>query len=360
MGITLLARQFGLQEVENQTIVAQLGRAVFGGENLAFYTWQGATALILLLAANTCYADFPRLASLLAKDSYMPRQFTFRGDRLAFSNGIIVLAVAAAVILIAFGGDVTRLIPLYAIGVFTSFTLSQTGMVRHWLTERGPGWRRSLVINGLGAVATAVVAAVIILTKFTGGAWMSILLVVILFAMFRAISRHYRTVDQQLALPDLDVPLPIVARSQAVLVPVRSLNKPVVRALAYARSISTNVTAVHITDELAAAERLLEQWERWAGDVPLVVIESPYRSFTLPFLNYIDMIEDEDPETVITVALPEFVPRHWWQSLLHNQDALRLKTALLFRPDTVVINVPQHAGPAAPKTQVTAGGDGVT
>ena len=359
LGITLLTHQYALQPTEGETIVSQLGRQVFGGENVIYYLWQAATALILLLAANTSFADFPRLASLLARDSYMPRQFTFRGDRLAFSNGIIVLGVASAIILTAFGGEVTRLIPLYAVGVFVSFSLSQAGMVIHWRHTHEPGWQRSLGINAVGAVATALVAMIIIVTKFAGGAWISILIGAALVLLFRAISAHYRSVDAELALPTLDEPLPIVSRPQTVLVPVRTLNKPVVRALAYARSISNNVTALHVTDDLEEAEHLREQWERWAGTIPLKVIESPFRSFTQPLLSYIDLLEDRDPETLITLVLPEFVPTHWWQTILHNQDALRLKAALLFRRDTVVVDVPQHAGSAQPTQPVSVGGDGV-
>jgi amino acid transporter len=342
LGITLLANAYGLREAHGQTIVSQLGREVFGGENVVYYLWQAATALILLLAANTSFSAFPSLASLLAKDSYMPRQFTFRGDRLAFSNGIIVLGVAATVILVGFGAEVTRLIPLYAVGVFASFTLSQTGMVMYSRRTRERGWQRSMLISGIGATATLVVTVVIVVTKFGGGAWMSIAMGAVQVLLFRAIRDHYRGVDARMELPDLDEPLPVVSRPQAVLVPVRSLNRPVVQALAYARSISRDVTALHVTDDLAAAERLREQWERWAGDVPLVIIESPYRSFLQPLLSYIDTIDDHDPETMVTVVLPEFVPNHWWQTPLHNQEALRLKAQLLFRRNTVVVDVPLH------------------
>jgi amino acid transporter len=346
-GMLLLANRYGLHEVENATIVSQLGQHVFG-KNVVFYLWQASTAMILMLAANTSFADFPRLSSLLARDGYMPRQFAFRGDRLAFSNGIIALGIAATLILIGFGGEVTRLIPLYAIGVFVSFTLSQGGMVIHWRrNHQEQGWRRSMIINGAGATASAVVAVIIIITKLTGGAWMSIVIGAMLVLLFRAIHQHYSRVDAGLALSDLSAPLPANITTQVVLVPLRSLNRASVKALAYARSIADNVTALHVTDDLEASRALREQWERWAGEIPLLVIESPYRSFTQPILSYIDSLEDRDPSTVITVVLPEFVPQHWWQSLLHGQDALRLKAALLFRPDTVVIDVPQHL-PTAP------------
>jgi len=341
MGITLLANHYGLHEVEGKTVVSQLGEVVFG-KNVIFYVWQAATALILLLAANTSFSAFPSLASLLAKDSYMPRQFTFRGDRLAFSNGIIVLGIAATVILVALGASVTRLIPLYAVGVFASFTLSQLGMVLYARRHRQVGWQRAALVSGVGGVVTMIVTAIIVLTKFTGGAWVSIAMGGVLVLIFRAISRHYRAVDERLALPDLGQPLPVSTRPQTVLVPVRSLNRAVVRALSYARSITGDVTALHVTDSLEETDKLREQWDQWAGDVPLVVIESPYRSFTQPILSYIDAVEDHDPETLITVILPEFMPSHWWQAPLHNQDALRLKAALLFRKDTVVTDVPQH------------------
>jgi amino acid transporter len=348
VGITLLSRYYGLHPVEGKTIVSQLGEVVFG-KNALFYVWQAATALILLLAANTSFSAFPSLASLLAKDSYMPRQFTFRGDRLAFSNGIIVLGLASAVIMVIFGASVTRLIPLYAVGVFASFTLSQLGMVIFWRRNRTSGWRRGVLISGFGAVATCIVTSIIVVTKFLVGAWMSILMGVLLVFFFRAIKKHYETVDSNLELPSLDMPLPVVSRAQTVLVPVRSLNRASVRAIAYARSISDDVTALHVTDDLQEAERMREQWERWAGEVPLVIIESPYRSFIQPVLSYIDTIDDKDPESLITVVLPEFVPNHWWQTPLHNQEALRLKAALLFRRNTVVIDVPQHLGAGAPR-----------
>ena len=340
-GFTLLAHQYEIRPSHTQTVVSQLGREVFG-QNIVYYLWQAATALILLLAANTSYAGFPALASVLAKDGYMPRQFAFRGGRLAFSNGIIVLAVTSVLFLVAFNANVNRLIPLYALGVFVSFTLSQGGMIVHWRRHRELGWQRSLAINTIGATTTLVVVVIILLTKFIAGAWMSVLIGALLVLFFQRVSRHYRDVDRNLELPDLDAPLPVVSRPQTVLVPVRSLNRAVVRALAYARSISNDVTALHITDDLDDAERLREQWDRWGAGVPLVIIESPYRSFIQPLLSYIDSIDDHDPETLVTVVLPEFVPNHWWQTPLHNQEAFRLKAALLFRRNTVVIDVPHH------------------
>jgi amino acid transporter len=342
-GFTLLAYQYEIHPSHSQTVVSQLGREIFG-VNVVYYLWQAATAMILLLAANTSYAGFPALASVLAKDSYMPRQFAFRGDRLAFSNGIIVLAVASIIFLVAFDADVNRLIPLYALGVFVSFTLSQGGMILHWRGHHVRGWRRSLAINTVGATTTLVVVAIIVLTKFVAGAWMSVLIGALLVLFFRAVNRHYYEVDRDLRLPTLDTPLPVISRPQTVLVPVRNLDRASVRALAYARSISNDVTALHVTDDLQEVEKLRDQWDRWSGNVPLVIIESPYRSFIQPLLSYIDSIDDNDPETLITVVLPEFVPNHWWQTPLHNQEAFQLKAALLFRRNTVVIDVPQHLG----------------
>lgn len=343
MGITLLANHLQIYPSDTETVVSQLGRVIFG-HNPVYYFWQAATALILLLAANTSFADFPRLSSLLARDNYMPHQFSFRGDRLAFSNGIIVLGAASALILAVYGGDVTRLIPLYAVGVFVSFTFSQSGMVIHWRRHPEPGSRRSMVVNGFGAVATAVVAVIIIATKFTHGAWLSILIGFVLVMMFRAIHRHYRQVEEESRLPDLSEPLPLATRPQAMIVPVTDLNRAAVNALSYARSISPNVTAVHVTDDQENVGTLRERWEKWAGGIPLVIIESPYRAFTAPLLRYLDEVQRRDPEARITVVLAEYVPKHLWEHLLHNQTTLRLKAALLFRRNTVVIDVPHHIG----------------
>jgi amino acid transporter len=347
IGLTVLAHQLGVRHADEISVPAQVAKTVFGG-GLLFYIIQAATALILLLAANTSYADFPRLASILAKDKFLPHQFTFRGDRLAFSHGIVVLGLAATALLIVFDADVDRLIPLYAFGVFVSFTLSQSGMVIHWLRLREPGWKGSIVMNAVGAAATFVVALIIGGTKFIDGAWISMCIMAILALAFAAVHAHYRSVTTKLEVQQPLKPArsPPAGRDQghtrAIIMPVDELNRAVLHTLAFARSFSDNVTAVHITDELEEGEALREAWERTVPDTPIVIIESPYRSFVAPMLTYIDAIDSVDPGAYITVVLPEFVPEHFWQGWLHNQSAGRLKRALQGRPNTVIINVPYH------------------
>jgi amino acid transporter len=344
VGLTFLVNRYGVVPSEDETVISQLARAVFGG-GFPYYLVQIMTALILLLAANTAFNGFPRLASVLAKDRYLPHHFSFRGDRLAFTNGIIVLGLLAVVLLFVFNADVHDLIPLYAVGVFLSFTLSQAGMVKHWLAERDPGWKQRLTINGFGGFLTGIVAIVIIVTKFLAGAWITLLLIPLFWWMFHAINRHYTRVSEELEVPAVGpVRRPRIAGDHAAIIPVAEINKAVLRTNAYAKQHSRNVTAIHITDDLEEAERFREQWDAVELDIPLVIIESPYRSFTAPLLSYIDQIDHANPGKPVTVILPEFVPRHWWQTPLHNQTALRLKAALLFRPNTVVIDVPYHLG----------------
>ncbi|HEY8490515.1 MAG TPA: amino acid permease, partial [Dehalococcoidia bacterium] len=339
LGITVLVRVYDIVPRENETVVSQIAHAAFGTTPL-YYGVQAATALILVLAANTSYADFPRLASIMARDGTMPHQFTFRGDRLAFTNGILLLSVLAGMLLIVFGGDTHRLIPLYAVGVFLSFTLSQSGMVLHHRKLREPNWRAGIVINGFGACATAVVAVVIAVAKFREGAWIVVLLIPAIVFVLYNIYRHYRSVAEELALGDTAEPLPPAPTAQRVVVPVGGLNRAVVRTLAYAKSISDDVTAVHVATEEGEVERLRAEWQRWGGDVPLVIIESPYRTFLGPLLAYIDALDAQRPGGPITVVIPEFIPKRWWQQVLHNQTALRLRTLLHFRPNTVVVDVP--------------------
>jgi Amino acid permease len=300
------------------------------------------TALILVLAANTSFADFPRLASILARDHFLPRGFQFRGDRLAFTAGIVTLAALAIVLLVAFDGSLDQLIPLYAVGVFTSFTLSQAGMVVHWWRERGAGWRRAAAINGLGAVATGVVTLVIAATKFVHGAWIVVVLVPLLIGMMRAIRSHYRQLD---ALRRAETPLAPEEVVIRAVVPIAELGLQARQALAYARAIAPDdrhVAAVHVTDDVAGAERLRDAWETWAPGVELVIVESPFRSLTGPLLAYLDALRDVHPGDTVTVVLPELVASQWWEHLLHNHTALRLKAALLFHPGIVVTNVPYH------------------
>ena len=343
-GITFLAHQYGAFPMEPhdptyQTVVSQIARAVFGGTNAAYYYIQFATLAILILAANTAFSDFPRLAFFLARDRYLPRQFTFRGDRLAFSTGIVTLGFLAGSVLAFFGGETDRLIPLYAVGVFTSFTLSQFGMVMRWRRLKEPGWRRGMPLNAAGAVATGIVAIVVALTKFQHGAWIVIVLIPVLVLIFRAIHRHYETAAGELAA---QTPLDPSEIQHTVVVPIAAVNRVARQTLAYARSIADNVTAVHVTDDEAEIERMRDAWSALGTDIPLVIIESPYRSLVGPLLSYIDEIDRQRPDDTLTIVLPELIARHWWEQVLHNQTALRIKAALLFRPGTVVTSVPYH------------------
>jgi len=343
-GITWLAHQYGAvplpqEEAGYETVVSQIARGVFGGTNAAYYFIQFATMAILVLAANTAYSDFPRLAYFMARDKYMPSQFTFRGDRLAFTIGILTLGVLSTVVLTIFGGETERLIPLYALGVFTSFTLSQLGMVVRWQKRKEPGWQHGRVINAIGATATAIVAVVVGITKFTHGAWIVVILIPLLIMLFRAIHTHYAEATEELAALTPTRSEDIV---NIVVVPVASINRVTRQTLAYARSVSENVSAIHISDEEQEIEQMREHWRDLETDVPLVIIESPYRSLVGPLLSYLDELQKQAPAATLTVVLPEYVPRHWWEQILHNQTALRIKAALLFRPGTVVISVPYH------------------
>jgi len=338
VGITVLASALGILPAENETVVSQIARRLFGS-GLIYYLIQAATALILVLAANTSFADFPRLSSLLARDRFVPRQFATLGERLVFSNGILVLAAMAAVLLIVFRGDTHALIPLYAVGVFISFTLSQSGMVRRWWRLRTPGWHHRLVINGVGALATGIVTLVIAATKFTHGAWIVVLVIPILVAGFLAMRRHYDDVANQLSLEGWEGPDPM---EHVVLVLVGDVHRGGVRAVQYAETLAAGapVRAVFVETDPARTWRLEEKWGKWGRGVPLVVLSSPYRSLIRPFLDYVDALQSRGPNTVVTVVLPEFIPRRWWQHILHNQTALLLKGALLFRRNTVVTDVP--------------------
>lgn len=339
LGITLLANLLQVQPADNISVAAQIGRVIFG-EGPLFYLIQAFTALILILAANTSYADFPRLASILAKDRFLPHQFAFRGDRLAFSNGIVVLGGAASVLVILFNADVTRLIPLYAFGVFVSFTLSQAGMVQHWRGLRDAGWRRSALVNGFGAVATAVVAAIVGVTKFSGGSWISMILIAVLAVLFWMVHRHLSAVNEQLAVRDVSLPGGSAGRRQTVLVPVDDVTFATLKAVDYARTISDNATAIHINDDEEAARSLKDRWDQLVLDIPLVVIDSPFRSFVAPFLSYVDALSDRQPGSSVTVILPEFRTAFPWQRWMHNQSARRLQKALRTRSDVVLVEVP--------------------
>ena len=343
VSVTVLAHQLEVQPSATKTVVAQIADAVFNGGPM-FYVVQVATALILVLAANTSFAGLPALASVMARDRYLPRMFAFRGDRLGYSNGIMVLAAASAFLLVVYGAETHKLIPLYAVGVFVGFTLSQAGMVMHWRRYREPGWRRAMAINSAGACATAVVAVIIAATKFTHGAWLTILAIALLAFLFRAMGAHYRRVQRELALDD-DTPLIETASgryNQPVILAVDELNRATARAVAYARSISRNVTALHVTDDVSDSEALRKEWERRVLDVPLVIVESEYRSLLGPVVSYVDALDRADPQETVTVVLPEYRARWPWQRALHNQSSQRLKTALLERRNTVVVDVPYH------------------
>jgi amino acid transporter len=338
MGITFLAYDFGIQPQHDQTVVSQLGRHVFG-TGPVYYGVQAVTMLILLLAANTAFADFPRLCFFLARDRFIPRQFGTQGDRLVFSNGIIILSGLALLLLIVFGGDTHSLIPLYAVGVFLSFTLSQSGMVRRWLTRREEGWQWRVWLNGVGALVTGIVMLTIAVTKFALGAWIVVVLLPTLVGVFLLIHRHYEEVARQLSTEAMEAPPPV---TNTVLVLVGDLHRGVVRALQYAQSLSPNAKAVFIEVDPERTRRLEEKWGKWGMGVPLIVLASPYRSLLGPLREYIDHLQGHDENHMITIILPEFVPRVWWHHLLHNQTALLVKGAMLFRRNVIVADVPYH------------------
>jgi amino acid transporter len=341
LGITLLAHALGVVPSETETVVSQIARGTFGGRSVPYFGVQAATMLILILAANTAYADFPRLASIVARDRFLPRQFMNQGDRLAFSNGIIILSVLAALLLVAFGGDTHALIPLYMIGVFVSFTLSQAGMVMHWRRLRTPGWRTSAAINGFGTIVTGVVLVIVATTKAFEGAWVVIVMIPAIVLLFEITRRHYDQVAAELSLRDWT---PTAPGHHTALVPVGGLQRAVVRALQYARSLSTDVRAVYVDIDPAATQAIQQQWSEWGQGVPLVVLASPYRSLMEPLLEYIEQVQADSAAGYVTVILPEFVPRRLWHHLLHNQHALLIKGALLFKPSVVVTSVPFHLG----------------
>jgi amino acid transporter len=342
IGITFLSSRYGLVPNEDETIVSQLGREVLGG-NFLYFAYQASTALVLFLAANTSFYDFPLLSAILARDKYMPRQFSFRGDRLAYTNGILVLTGTAAVLLVVFNAEVTRLIPLYAVGVFVSFTLSQSGMVRHWLRLKESGWRTSLAMNAAGALVTGVVAVIIGATKFAGGAWISILIMAGLVLLFYLIYRHYRWFESAISVEaepaGVPAAVPVTEPREHVIVPVDGVNKISLGAIGMAREISSLVTAVHVTDDRNAAEKFRERWQTAVPDVPLLLIESPYRAFVAPMVAYLERLSEKETRR-ITVVLPTFVARHWWERILHNRDVLRLRPYLKDREGISVVDFP--------------------
>jgi amino acid transporter len=345
IGITFVADSYGVVPIDHpapRTVISQVAAIAFGDGSAGFYLFQTFTALILFLAANTSYNAFPRLAAILARDGYMPRQFSFRGDRLAFTSGILILSVVAITLLLLFAGNTTALIPLYSVGVFVSFTISQAGMVRHWLRERVPGWRWRLALNGFGCALTGAVAVVVTIAKAPTSLLVA-LVIPVLVGMMVFINRQYRASAQKLEVrPDVVIPPP--RREERVIVPVPGINRAVVQAVNVGRSIDEDVRAVLVSDDADDAARIRLRWERQLPDVPLVTVESPYRALVGPLLAYLDLLDSTwptgKPHPVTFVVIPEYVARSWWERLLYNQSAKRLRTALLGRPHTVVVNVP--------------------
>ena len=336
LGVSYLATHIGLVPGD-ETIISQVARAVWG-TNIFYYIFQLATMGILIIAGNTAFADFPRLSSVLARDNYMPHHFSFRGDRLAFSTGIIALGGIAALLVIAFGGDVTSLIHLYAVGVFLAFTLSNSGMVIHWRRIRGPNWKTSLVINGIGAVLTAVILVIVSITKFALGAWIVIVLIPIIVVFFLFIHRHYTRVAQQLRI--MPGQLPPATIDQIVLVPIDDVNYASLRAIAFARTIARNVVVLHVSTNEERTQKLRQKLAAYAPDMKVVVLESPLRAFTRPLLTYVGALHSQRPDAFVTIVLPEFITAHWWERFLHNQTAAQLRSSFETHPNVAVVLVP--------------------
>jgi amino acid transporter len=355
VGISVVADAFGIRPTDTEhggpTVIAQVAGAIFGDGSGVYLLFQASTALLLFLAANTSFNAFPRLAAILAEDGYMPRQFAFRGDRLAYSWGIVALAATAVALLVIFSGDTHALIPLYSVGVFVTFTLSQTGMVRHWLRERAPGWWYRVVINGSGAVLTGIVLIVVAAVKFADGAYLVVILIPILVGMMLFIKRQYDASRRELAVRS-DLVFASPKREERAVVPIPGVNRAVIQAVNVARSIADDVRAVFITEVPEDGVAIREQWERQVPGVPLVVVESPYRALTGPLQAYLDVLDSnwprDKPAPITFVVVPEYVARHWWERILYNQSVKRLRSTLLGRPHTVVVNVPyRREDPAA-------------
>lgn len=356
LGISFLATQIQAVPSAEETVISQLARTVYDGRNTLYLMLISATTVILIMAANTAFADFPRLSALTAADGFLPRQLAYRGSRLVYSRGILTLALVASLLIFVFQASVTALIPLYAIGVFLSFTLSQSGMARRWrksgklgegqeVKEKGSvlhydqRWFLKMVINGFGAVCTAIVMMVFAVTKFRDGAWLVLVVIPTLVVIFYSIHRHYQNLARNLTLENYNPPLAI--RRHRVLVLVSNVHRGTLQALNYARELSSDVTAVHVSIDPDQAERVVERWNRWGGGVRLVIIESPFRLLIEPLLEYIDKLDKiRQPNEIITVVVPQFVPERWWGNILHAQTALWLRMALLFKPNVVITEVP--------------------
>jgi amino acid transporter len=338
--ISLLAHRLQAYPTETETLLSVMAAAVFGNGTFLYLLVQISTFAILILAANTAFADFPRLSSIIARDGFLPRQLANRGDRLVFSNGIIVLSVVAGLLIIAFRGDTSALIQLYAVGVFTGFTLSQWGMVQHHRRLHEEGWKRGMIINTVGAIATGIVLIVVLVSKFTEGAWIPAVLVPFIVVFFKAIHRHYVQVEEALDAP-ADYHQPRATHTIVVL--INRVNKASLAALHYARSLAPDrLVAVTVVTDAREAEAIQKEWAQHRIELPLEIKLSPYRELTRPVVEFLDELDETFTNDIVTVILPEFVLRKWWEQLLHNQTALLLKGRLLFRHNTVVVSVPYH------------------
>ena len=342
LGVSFLAQHYHVMPTAQQTVLSTLGHHVFGG-GLPYFALQYTTFAILVLAANTAFADFPRLASILARDGYMPRQLAARGDRLAFSNGIVALAGMALLLVWLFHGDTNALVPLYAIGVFVCFTLSQAGMVMHWRATRSEGWRWKAALNGVGAIATGVVSLIQVVTKFTSGGWIVVAIIPLIILVLRKVHAHYTAFAEEIRFLGQS---PITPLHHTVIVPVNGITKATAGALVYATTISDEVMAVYVAVDDSDTPRMRAEWEAWDIGVPLEVVKSPYRSILRPLVEYVDNLRMVMPGELVTIVVPEVVPRRWWEHLLHNKTALYIRTAFLFRPNVVVTAVPYLVGHA--------------
>ncbi len=359
MAITFLSSQIGAIPSEEETVISQLARTAYAGRGILYLAIIAGTAVILIMAANTSFAGFPRLSALLAIDGFLPRQLAYQGSRLVYSRGIMVLALVACLLIIIFRASVTALIPLYAIGVFLSFTLSQAGMARRWskigrlapgqeVHERGStlryetGWQLKMVSNGIGAVTTAMVTVIFAITKFHDGAWVVLALIPVLVLVLTAISRHYKSLASHLSLEHYAAP-PGIAPRHRVILPLSGVHQGTLVALHYARALSQDVTAVHVSIDPVEADKVKQKWEMWGDGIRLVILDSPYRLLLEPLLSYVEEIAAQrQPNELITIVVPQFVPKRWWHNLLHTQAAMTLRLALLFKPGITVTDVPYH------------------
>jgi amino acid transporter len=342
LGVSLLAQHYHVMPTTSETVLSILGRHVFGGGPL-YYALQYSTFAVLVLAANTAFADFPRLAGILANDGYMPRQLAARGDRLAYSNGIVVLALVAWLLVWMFQGNTNALVPLYAIGVFVCFTLSQAGMVVHWRTTKERGWRWKAALNGIGAVATGLVSVIQLVTKFTTGGWIIALIIPVIILVLQKIHAHYSEFTEEIKFLGQS---PITPLHHTVIVPVNGITKATSGALVYATLISDDVLAIYVEVDERHTARMQEEWEAWDIGVPLVVVPSPYRSILKPLVEYVENLRMLSPGELVTIVVPEIVPKRWWEHLLHNKTALYIRTAFLFKPNVVVTAIPYLVGHA--------------